>query len=313
MGYEPTGERAKQKRKPLTHRLNSQPLKRKYTGKVLASPSEPHPECSMSVTQCSECEDYKNQIKILQKELCHWQSLYYQTQQKPLGLHVLRNDSKVQSYTGLPSRKVFCIFSSFGDKVKKIRPWRGPGLAVPHKKVSHGRKKVHQPFSSAKEEYFITLFHMKTMLKGDIIGDLFGISASSVSQICATWWKFMAKELKPLVYNPSPQAHRALLPALFNKTQYCKVEHIVDCTEVFTETPKSKNVQAVLWSNYKHHHTCKFLVSITATCLINFISKGYGSRASDQQIVEHSGFLDEVWEGEQVMADKGFNISDLVT
>ena len=29
--------------------------------------------------------------------------------------------------------------------------------------------------------------------------------------------------------------------------------------------------------------------------------------------MEHSGFLDEVREGEQVMADKGFNISDLLT
>ena len=123
----------------------------------------------------------------------------------------------------------------------------------------------------------------------------------------------MAKELKPLVYNPSSKAHRALLPASFNKTQCHKVEHIVYCTEVFTETPKNKKVQAVSWSNYKHYHTCKFLVSITATGLINSISKGYGVRASDRQIVEHSGFLDEVWEGEQLMADKGINISDLLT
>ena len=151
------------------------------------------------------------------------------------------------------------------------------------------------------------------MLKGDIVSDLFGISPSSVSQICATWWKFMAKELKPLVYNPSQEAHRALLPDSFNTTQYRKVEHIIDCTEVFTETPKNKKVQAILWSNYKHHHTCKFLVSITPTGLINFSSKGYGGRASDWQIVEHSGFLDEVRLGEQVMADKGFNISDLLT
>ena len=54
-------------------------------------------------------------------------------------------------------------------------------------------------------------------------------------------------------------------------------------------------------------------MSITATGLINYVSKGYGGRASDQQIVEHSGFLDEIRQGECVMADKGFNITELLT
>ena len=54
-------------------------------------------------------------------------------------------------------------------------------------------------------------------------------------------------------------------------------------------------------------------MSITPTGLINFASKGYGGRASDRQIVEHCGFLDEIRQGECVMADKGFNITDLLT
>ena len=119
------------------------------------------------------------------------------------------------------------------------------------------------------------------MFRGDIIGDFFGISATTVSEMCVTWWKFLARELKPLIYNPSTDAHRELLPESFKTHQYRKVEHIIDCTEVFTDTPKNKKVQAILWSNYKHHHTAKFLVSITPTGLINFASKGYGGRASD--------------------------------
>ena len=227
---------------------------------------------------------------------------------------MLSNDTKVKTYTGLPSKKVFDnLFDSLGSKVKKIRKWRGPECTVTRRPTFHHPKKETYPIVTAKEEYFITLFCTKTMLRGDIIGDLFGISASTVSEICVTWWKFLARELKPLIYNPSSDAHRELLPASFNTPQYRKVEHIVDCTEVFTETPKNKKAQAILWSNYKHHHTAKFLVSITATGLINFASRGYGGRASDHQIVEHSHFLDEVHEGECVMADKGFNITDLLT
>ena len=108
-------------------------------------------------------------------------------------------------------------------------------------------------------------------------------------------------------------AHQALLPQSFETPLYQNVRHIVDCTEIFTETPKNKIVQSVLWSNYKHHHTCKYLVSIAPNGLINFGSKGYGGRASDRQIVQDSGFLDELRPGEKVMADKGFNINDLVT
>ena len=33
----------------------------------------------------------------------------------------------------------------------------------------------------------MTLFHLRTMLSGDIVADLFGIGKSTVSEICATW------------------------------------------------------------------------------------------------------------------------------
>ena len=159
----------------------------------------------------------------------------------------------------------------------------------------------------------MTLFHTRTMLKAEIIGDLFGVSSTVVSRTCLTWWKFMAGELKALVCNPPKVACRALLPESFKTPKFRNVSHIADCTEIFTETPKNKTIQAALWSNYKHHHTCKYLVSIIKLYILNFISQGYGGRASDRQIVENSGFLDELRAGESIMVDKGFNIEDLVT
>ena len=309
LGYEPTGDKAKQKRKSPPIRLKSPPVKRKNSRKVIQDISV---ETEID-NQCCDCEVYKAKIKELQKEVLYWQKRYQRKHHKRISLEVLSNDKKVKSYTGLPSKKVFdTLFETFGDKVKKIRKWQGPGVVSSRRPSFHGTKR-NSYILTAKEEYFLTLFRTKTMIKGDILGDLFGISASWVSQICTTWWKFLSTELKPLIYNPSPESHRALLPVSFNTPQYKKVEHIVDCTEVFTETPKNKKVQALLWSNYKHHYTSKFLVSVTPTGLINFASKGYGGRASDRQIVEHSGFMEEVRPGECVMADKGFNITDLLT
>lgn len=50
-------------------------------------------------------------------------------------------------------------------------------------------------------------------------------------------------------------------------------------------------------------------MSTTPDGLINFISRGYGGRASDTIIVEDSGFLNCLSEGMDVMADRGFKFT----
>ncbi|KAG5869250.1 hypothetical protein JTB14_009901 [Gonioctena quinquepunctata] len=57
----------------------------------------------------------------------------------------------------------------------------------------------------------------------------------------------------------------------------------------------------------------KYLISITPDGLINFISEGYGGRASDTIIFEDCGFLQYLSPRCSVMADRGFkNISHLL-
>ena len=339
MGYQLIGDRSKRKRRPPSTtcaivKKKSKEKQSESSGKNESTETEngkaiskeqvecsdmetlPNTQCNTTQRTCQECLEYKNKVNRLQGEVSYWQGQYFRKQQKPFSLDILKDDAKVKSYTGLPSKQVFdSLFCSFGGKVKKINKWHGPTLyksSLNRNKFSQRRKST-QPFLRPKEEYFMALFRIKTMLKNQIIGELFGVSSAVVSRTCLTWWKFMAKELKALVYNPEEEVHRALLPPTFNIPHYKNVQHIIYCTEVFVETPKNKKAQASLWSNYKHHYTCKYLVSITPYGLINFVSKGYGGRMSDRQIVEDSGFLNEVRRGEQVMADKGFHIADLLT
>ena len=103
----------------------------------------------------------------------------------------------------------------------------------------------------------------------------------------------------------------AMLPEYFKKS-YPKVRTIIDCTEVFLETPSSLEVQALLWSEYKHHCTFKFLVAITPNGAVSWVSPCYGGRTTDIYIVQDSGFLDILKPYDTVMADCGFKIkSDL--
>ena len=45
---------------------------------------------------------------------------------------------------------------------------------------------------------------------------------------------------------------------------------------------------------------------------ITFVSKLYSGSISDQKIVEKSGMIDNLENGDDVMADRGFNIRHLV-
>ena len=85
---------------------------------------------------------------------------------------------------------------------------------------------------------------------------------------------FLSSVLGSLVYNPEKGAVLKTLPTAFKNPMYREVRLIVDCTEVFIETPKSLLLAASCWSDYKHHHTMMYLVSINPNGHINFISKG---------------------------------------
>ena len=107
--------------------------------------------------------------------------MYSKKQKKSRNLDILNSDKKVKCYTGIPSKAVFDgIFGSFGDKVKKIRHWSGPSNAVPIRTLKRQGRNGQERILTAKEEYFMTLFCTRTMLKAEIIGDLFGVSATVV-------------------------------------------------------------------------------------------------------------------------------------
>ena len=59
---------------------------------------------------------------------------------------------------------------------------------------------------------------------------------------------------------------------LFIKTRNNKCRVVLDRAEVFIERPKSFDCQVATWSDYKHHHTIKFLVGISPSGFVTFLS-----------------------------------------
>ncbi|XP_026465238.1 uncharacterized protein LOC113367873 [Ctenocephalides felis] len=105
---------------------------------------------------------------------------------------------------------------------------------------------------------------------------------------------------------------KRILPIAF-RSSYSHVVAIIDAFEIQIEQPSDPEHQSLTWSEYKKCNTLKYLISCTADGFINFISKGFGGRISDELLFQGSEIVEELPEGCAVMADRGFkNIVQLL-
>ena len=156
-----------------------------------------------------------------------------------------------------------------------------------------------------RKHLYLTLCKIRINLSFSILGIFFGISEGQASRAFHKTLPILYEVMKHFIIQFKSEDILKNLPIAF-RCNYSKTENIIDCFEIEIEKPSDSLHQSLTYSSYKHCNTVKYLISSTPNGFVNFISRGYGGRASDLAITQDCTFLETLSQGKGVMADRGF-------
>lgn len=161
------------------------------------------------------------------------------------------------------------------------------------------------------DQFILTLVRLRQKPSIIMLANLYGISPATVTKIFISWILFLKDELMfLLLFSTLEEMQGIKVPKAFRA--FPNLRCIIDCTEIYIEKPFKIAAQRSTYSNYKSRNTFKVLVGISPIPHFNFVSNLFTGSMSDKEIVRKSGFLEHLNPGDVVMADKGFNIQDLL-
>ena len=221
------------------------------------------------------------------------------------------NPDDIRFFTGFTSYELLkSFFHSLAPYAARIIVW------TRHKRLTSNMcSRMYDTGNSCKlqliDQLLMFLKKIRLATLDQELAFQFCVSQSTVSRNTITWANFLYCVLGSQPLWPSrEQVQRAMPSSFLNK--YPAVRVILDCTELKVQSPSSLVLNSELYSHYKGTTTFKSLVGIAPSGLLTFVSSLYAGSISDKHITMVSGILDLLDSGDQVMADKGFVIQDLL-
>lgn len=152
-----------------------------------------------------------------------------------------------------------------------------------------------------KDQLILCLFKYKSNTQFKLMALIYGINANLISDIFKCWTREIYKYLKSVnFWNLRYKDENAYTVVL-------------DCSEIPTQTSSLyPHVNQQLFSNYKNRLTLKYLVGIDEKRFVIYVSDAYVGCISDNEIVECSGILNLLNEGDTVLSDRGFTCTEIL-
>jgi hypothetical protein len=249
-----------------------------------------------------EHEKLKTELQEAKKEI---KNLQYMLNNNRFNIeHYKNSDKDIEFYTGFSSFKMLILCFNLVEQSAKHMSYGG------HSRMYFEHSHIGRPRAlTTFQEFILALVRLRLGLLEKDLAHRFLVSESTVSVIVRTWIRFLRSEFEPLITLPPRDVIRFHSPTAF-KELFPKVVIIVDCTEVEMERPSALDAQSACYSSYKSKPTMKSLMGITPSGVLAFVSNFFPGSSSDKEITAMSGFIDILQSGDEVMADKGFNVQD---
>ena len=213
-----------------------------------------------------------------------------QTETRPELAAADLKDTTAKFYTGLSFHMFWAFVNALIMSVPSAPKFR---LAIP-------------------DQILLLLMRLRLGLMFTDLGVRFKVSRTTACDIFNFWLPLAATYMKDnIIFWPSRDTLERIRPSSFASC-YPKATCIIDCTEIFVQRPKNLKTRAQTYSNYKSHNTYKALYCIAPNGLVTYVSKLFGGRASDVFISKNSGFASHLLPGDEILADRGFTISDIL-
>ena len=269
---------------------------------------EDHDSRDLDQEDVGALKDEIKQLKLQVKQLAESKRI---AEQSLFRLdNIKETDDLVRFYTGFSDYVTLVTFYEqvLESDAKVMRQWDGRRCKDVCGEIKHG------PCCKLPllEQLFMTLVRLRLGLYETDLAVRFGVSQSTISRITTTWINLMYHSFKGIEHFPPWHIVKKYMPEIF-KNNYPNTRVIIDATEFAIERPSSLLSQSSTFSSYKNKNTVKVLLGITPSGAISFVSKCYEGSISDKRLVELSGLLDKLDAGDEIMADKGFLIQDMLT
>ena len=178
------------------------------------------------------------------------------------------NPKKVKYYTGITAETLDALFKYLQPSLPKIY-------------------RCKMPYD---DQLLMTLVKLRLNQQFENLADQFNCATSSIHGIFKRWINLLYTKLKFLIKWPDHDAGLKTLPHVFRQ-YFPRLTGIIDCTEIFIDRPMNLKARAQVYSNYKKHSTVKFIIACCPLGSISFLSKAWGGRVSDVELVKNYGLI----------------------